>query len=258
METEKSTPTIPTKALQARIREAYDRQQQDWSREQLILDNLAMVRHIAQKVAANLPRRPDMEELISAGTLGLVQAARSFDPARGNEFSTYAYIRVRGAIVDELRRRSFVPVSVHGRIRAVRDAWQACAAEYGRPPTNQELADRAGLSVDDLHRVMEDARNQQFMSIHGLTEDGPALTAMLPCRSEDSPSHAAERRELLERLAQAIRDLPDKERKVILLYYERDLTMKETAAVLEVTESRVSQLHASAVFKLSCQLKDLK
>ncbi|KKL24849.1 hypothetical protein LCGC14_2411230, partial [marine sediment metagenome] len=108
---------MPAEAKRARVNEAYAQQSRALVEEKLILRHLPMVRHIVQKVAAHLPRRWDVEDLVSAGTLGLVRAARQFDPARGTEFSTYAYIRIRGAVIDELRQRSFVPSSVHERIR---------------------------------------------------------------------------------------------------------------------------------------------
>jgi len=244
-------------ALRARIRQAYDQPSRALAEEKLILDHLPMVRHIVQKVAAHLPPSTDTEDLISAGTLGLVHAAKQFDASRRTEFSTYAYIRIRGAVIDELRQRSFVSPGVHQRVRAIQKAWRECLGPDGRPPDDEELARAAGLSLEQLYRTLEEARNQHFLSIHGLTEDAPALPAFLPPDQGPTPDQQLQRKELIEALARAIRELPEKERKTILLYYERDLNMKETAEVLHVTESRVSQLHASALFKLSMKLGSL-
>ncbi len=199
--TSKTTGPVPTKALRARINAAYAEQSRALFEEKLIVDHLPMVRHIVQKVTAHLPWKPELEDLISAGTLGLVRAARHFDCSRQVAFSTYAYIRIRGAVIDELRQRSFVSSEAHGRIRTIRTAYEEHLAAGGRPPTDEEL---------------------------------------------------------IQALSAAIQELPEKERLTILLYYERDLTMKEAGEVLKVSESRVSQLHASALFKLSMELRNLQ
>lgn len=246
---------VPPEALRARANEAYARQSREALEEKLILDHLPLVRHIVNKVAGHLSRRPDLEDLISAGTLGLVKAARAYDSGRDAEFKTYAYIRVRGAVIDELRGRSFVPSTVYTQIHKIEEAYQRLAAETGQAPADERLAAELGVSVGQLYRTLEEARKQHFLSIHGLSEDGPALGPFIPADGSPSPEAQAERNELLTRLAEAIRELPARDRTILLLYYERDLTMKETAKVLSVTESRVSQLHASALFKLAMKLR---
>jgi len=244
------------KALQAKATETYASGSRDAREQEWIVSHLPLVRHVVQKITANLSRGADADDLISAGTLGLVKAARAFDPAKHAEFKTYAYIRIRGAILDELRGRSFAPPQVRRTIRQVREAYQAFVSENGRPPDDQELAARAGLAIEKLYLSLEDARRQHFLSIHSLADDErPALDALLPADETDSPEPQAERNELLERLALAIREMPERDRTLILLYYERDLTMKEAAEVLGVTESRVSQMHAAALFRLSMKLR---
>lgn len=254
-ETSKTLPgAIPTDALRAKISEAYARQSREAEEERRILENLPMVRRIAHKVASYLHRSLDMEDLISAGTVGLVQAARAYDPDKNAEFKTYAFIRIRGAIIDEMRGRSFVPSTVHKQIRHVRQAFQRLTAQIGRPPGDAELAREADLSEEQLYRTLQEARTQQFLSIHGMSEESPAMASLAPADDAPSPGEQVERKELAARLAEAIRELPQRDRRLILLYYDRDLTMKEIAAVLDLTESRVSQLHASALFKLSMKL----
>jgi len=243
-------------ALRARISRDYARESREALEQQWILDHLPLVRHVVGKVVGSLSYRGDAEDLISAGTLGLVKAARAFDPGRDSEFKTYAYIRIRGAVLDELRQRSFVPASVHGQLRGIRRAYEALAAENGEPPSDEDLAARAGLSSRDLHRTLAAARKQNFLSIHGLDENHPVLGAFVPPADTEAPDAQAERKEMLEKLAEAIRELPRRDRLVVLLYYERDLTMKETAQVLGITESRISQIHASALFKLSMKLRE--
>ena len=254
-ETHKPTPTpIPTDALRAKVAEAYTQQTRAADEERWILDNLPLVRHIANKITANLSGRIDIEDLISAGTVGLVRAARAYDTTRDAEFRTYAYIRVRGAIIDELRGRSFVPGAVHKRIQQVGQAYQTLLGELGRPPGDVELAQQAGMSQEELYQTFQEARKQHFLSIHGLSDDGPVLPALVPKDKSPSPQAQVERKEMLVRMTEAITKLPKKERIVLLLYYRRDLTMKEIAQVLDLTESRVSQIHAGALFKLSVRL----
>lgn len=249
-----AAPGIAPEALRARISEAYARQSREASEERWILDNLPLVRHIAQKIAANLRGRVELDDLISAGTVGLVRAARAFDPTRDAEFRTYAYIRVRGAILDELRGRSFMPMSVHKQLQHVRHVYQRLLSEQGKPPADEDLAREAGVSADDLYHTLQEARKQNFLSIHGLGDEDSTGGSLMPADAGPGPAAQVERKELLARMARAIAEMPKKDRTVLLLYYERDLTMKEIAAVLEVTESRVSQLHASAIFKLSMTL----
>ena len=252
-QTDSAPRTAPPENLRTKAQEAYARESRQASEDQQILQYLPLVRHIVQKVSANLRGQVDAEDLISAGTLGLVRAARAFDPSKHAEFKTYAYIRVHGAVIDELRSRSFASSSVYRQVRRIRDAHQQLTAELGRPPHDDELAGRAGLSLAAYYRTVQEARRQHFLSIHGLTEDDPALASLLQADTA-SPDREAEKRELVRRLAAAIQELSERDRQVILLYYERDLTMKEVAEVLEVTESRISQVHASALFKLSMKL----
>ena len=245
---------VAARAMQARASRAYVGQLREANEEQWILQNLPMVRCIAGKIAAYLPQGADMEDLISAGTLGLVRAARAYDPEKDAEFRTYAYIRIRGAIIDELRRRSFVPSAIFHDLRRIEKAYRKLIAERGELPTDDEISKEANMSQEQMYRTLQKARTQHFLSIHGLSEDEPAMKSLMPVDSAPSPERQAEHNELMARMAQAIRDLPERDRLLLLLYYERDLSMKEIAEVLDITESRVSQLHASALFKLSMKL----
>jgi len=245
----------PPTALRKRARKAYADQSREAFEEKLILDYLPLVRHVVTRVAEHLRPPDDLEDLISAGTVGLIKAARGYDASRQTEFKTYAYIRIRGAVIDELRRRSFVPSAVHAKVRRIRAAHEQIAAARGRAPTNEEIAEAVGMALPELYRTLEEARNQHFLSIHGLTDQESPMGDFLPSADQASPDAQAERAELRQRLARAITELPEKERLVILLYYERELTMKETAEVLKVTESRVSQLHAGAILRLSAKLR---
>ena len=220
------------------------------------MDTLPMVRRIVSKIAGQMSQQADMDELISAGTLGLVKAARAYDPSHDAEFRTYAYIRIRGAVIDELRSRSFVPVAVHGEIKRMQEAYRRLSSVHNRPPGDEELASEMGIATSELYSLMEEARRRHFLHIHGLSDEPSAMESLAPVDRGPSPQSQVERQELAGRLAAAIASLPQRDRHILLLYYERELTMKEVAAVLRVTESRVSQLHASALMKLAMKMKE--
>ena len=246
---------MPTKMLQARASQAYASQSRQSLEEKWILQHLPLVRHIVSKITEMRTQRADVDDLISAGTLGLVRAAHAYDSTRKAEFKTYAYIRIRGAVIDEMRSRSFVPAATFGQLRRIESAHQKLSGEQGQPPGDDELAAEVGISLEQLYRTLQEARKTHFLSIHGLVEDEPSMVSLVPPDKAPSPDVEVQRKEMSQRLAKAIKELPKRDRMILLLYYERDLTMKETAQVLDVTESRVSQLHASALFKLSMKLK---
>jgi len=252
----KTHPAASPEALRAKISQAYARQSREALEERWILECLPMVRHIARKITSYLSRDVEIEDLISAGTVGLVKAARTYDPDKDTQFKTYAYIRIRGAIIDELRGRSFVPAAIHAQIKNIRRAHESFLSVNGRTPDDAELARQAGISQDQLYRTLQEARKRHFLSIHGLSEDQPTMEGLAMTDKSPSPEAQAERKETLQRMTKAIAELPKRDRLLLLLYYERDLTMKEIAEVLELTESRVSQLHAGALFKLSMKLKE--
>jgi RNA polymerase sigma factor for flagellar operon FliA len=244
----------PPPAVRARAMQAYAVQSRALLEERWILDHIPLVKHIVNKVMVHARGKSDLEDLISAGTVGLVKAAKSFDPAREVEFKTYAYIRIRGAVIDELRRNSFVPSNVHQELRRIEEIYRRMSAKTGRPPSDEQLAREAKLPLEKLYKILQEGRNQHFLSIHGLSDETSTLQGLVPPDHEPGPAQQAERKEMLEVLTEALMELSERDRHVLLLYYERDLTMKETAQVLGVTESRVSQLHASALFKLSMKL----
>ena len=254
--TDKTAPDATLdKTLRAKATEAYASQSRESLEDKWILDYLPLVRHIVQKVTAQFSlNNAGMEDLISAGTLGLVKAARGFDPTKNARFKTYAYLRIRGAVIDELRGRSFLPSTGHAQIRRIRKIYRQYTETNGHPPGDEKLAAEVGISLQRLYRVLEGARKQHFLSIHGLSEEQPALGPLVPADDSPTPDVQAERKESLGRLAQGIQELPKRDRLILLLYYDRDLTMKEVAAVLDITESRVSQLHASSLFRLSAKL----
>lgn len=243
-----------TAALRARMTQAYAKQSRAAMEEKWILDHMPLVKHIVSRVMVHAKGKTDFDDLISAGMVGLVKAAKSFDLARGVGFKTYAYIRVRGAVIDELRQVSFVPSNVHQDLRRIQETYRQLSAQVGQTPTDEQLARAVKMPLEKLYKTLEEGRRQHFLSIHGLSEESSALQSLVPPDRNPGPREEAERKEMLQSLTDALLELPERDRHVLLLYYERDLTMKETAQVLGVTESRISQLHASALFKLSVKL----
>jgi RNA polymerase sigma factor for flagellar operon FliA len=223
-----------------------------------IAELLPMVHKIARRVVTYLKPPLSFEDMVSAGIVGLVKAARDFDPSHQAEFKTYAYIRIKGAILDELRGWSFMPENLRKRISKAQQLSRKITEQTGTAPTDTELAKKLGITVEELYETFEKARAQHFISLDGFCEDSPMLSNMLTSSYSVPPEEMIERQELVEKLTEAIRQLSERKRQVILLYYHQQLTMKQIAEILEITESRVSQLHASALFNLSVKLRQWK
>ncbi|MBN1125644.1 MAG: FliA/WhiG family RNA polymerase sigma factor [Sedimentisphaerales bacterium] len=248
---DKTSSMAPMATVAAR---AYGQHVRQARADQLVLEYLPLVHKIVAQVVSYLHPPLSKDDLISAGTIGLVKAARDYDPSREAEFKTYAYIRIRGAVIDELRSWSFAPSSLKKQFDQAQEIQQDMIERTGYVPTDEELADQMDMSLDQLYRMFEHARARHFLSIHGVGDESPALGELLAADT-DRPGQCLEQQELLEKLAEAIQGLPKRQRQIILLYYTRELTMKQIAEVLGVTESRVSQLHAAALFKLSSKLR---
>lgn len=244
-------------ALKGKALKAYSHHTRQAREDKLILEYLPLVHRVVGQVVSYLQPPMTREDLVSAGTIGLVKAARDYDAAHQTEFKTYAYIRVRGAILDELRSWSFAPSNLKKQYDQAQQVLQEMTGLEGEMPSDGDLADRLQMPVEKMYKMFENARTRHFLSIHGLSDEAPALGESLTADSED-PDESLERQELIEKLARAIQDLPTKQRRIIILYYTRDLTMKQIASMMEITESRISQLHAAALTKLAARLKSWK
>lgn len=216
-------------------------------RDDLILEHLWLVRHITGKITAQLPPETDIANLESAGVLGLVEAATKFNPERGVKFVSYAYPRVRGAILDELRRNCPLPQQMMERVSKVRKAYE----EIEGKATVDRLAASSGLTQDEVSDCLSAMRLTRMISWEGEAE---ALEAQLTDR-ESRPDVQAERAEQKQLLAQGIASLSERERLVVTLYYLEDLRLKEIGQVLQLSESRVSRLLSSALFHLGEYVK---
>ncbi len=237
---------------------AYGAQMSRHRQDALIVQYLPLVHRIVQQVGAYLRPPLSRDDLVSAGTIGLVKAARDYDASKDAEFKTYAYIRIRGAVIDELRGWSFTPPTTKKLLDQVSAAADRHLQQHGTPASDEYIAKALGLTLDKLYQVYETARARHFLSISGGGSDddpAPALGNILAADGEHLPEDRLAREELQQALAGAIETLPEKQRHIILLYYHRQLTMKQVSEVMDLTESRISQLHAAALFKLSAQLK---
>lgn len=223
-----------------------------------ILELLPLVHSIARRAVSYVKPPLSLDDLVSAGTVGLLKAARDFDACHEAEFRTYAYIRIKGAILDELRRACLLPSNVGKRIRQATELSRQIAEQTGSIPTDEELADKLGIEVEEVYALFESARAQHFVSIDTVNEEEPALGEVLASSDTASPDSRLEKAELLERLTEAMQGLDKRRLQIIVLYYHQHLTMKQIADLLEITESRVSQLHASALFSLSTELEQWK
>jgi RNA polymerase sigma factor for flagellar operon FliA len=237
---------------------AYSDQKKRTVDNEQIAQFLPMVRKIARRVITYLKPPLSFEDLVSAGTVGLVKAAGDFDPSYQADFKTYAYIRIKGAILDELRRWSFIPANRNKQVHNVTELARQITEQTGTVPTDAELADKLGVTVDEIYRTFEIARARRFVSIDGFGEDIPARSNTLVATKTAGPDKQIEQSELTEELAEAIQQLSERRRQIILLYYQQCLTMKQIADALKITEARVSQLHASALFNLSVKLRKWK
>jgi RNA polymerase sigma factor for flagellar operon FliA len=226
-------------------------------RDQLIVQYAPLVKYVLGRMAVSLPGVLDHDDLLSYGTIGLIQAVDRFDPTQGVKFETYAIQRIRGAILDAIRSLHPQSRDAHRRGREVERAYDALVERNGRMPTNQEVADHLGLDLAEFHvRLLE--ASTTTVSLNAPTrEDGEQTTLLDQLTDDDAPEVASlvERREVHAALVEAIEDLPERERLTVSLYYYEELTLKEISQVLGVSTSRVSQLHAAALFKLRAALR---
>lgn len=227
--------------------------------ESLLLEHLPIVRYLARRIHERLPQHVDMEDLVSAGVVGLMDAFAKFDPEKKVQFRSYAQFRIRGAIIDSLRTLDWSPRELRRKGRAVEEAVRVLTARLGRPPGEAEVAGEMDLSLDEYQQLLGDLKGLEIGTLHvERNEDsGEEELAYIPGRPDEDPLFRCLRGELEDRLAEAIDHLPDRERLVMTLYYYEEMTMREIGLALGVVESRVSQMHASAVVHLRAALRDL-
>jgi len=227
--------------------------------ERVLLDHLPIVRFLARRIHERLPQHVDIEDLVSAGVVGLMDAFSKFDASKKVQFRSYAQFRIRGSILDSLRTLDWSPRELRRKGRAVEEAIRQLTSRLGRAPNEAEVAAEMALELEEYQQLLGDLKGLEIGTLHmERNEDsGEEELAYVPGRPEEDPLFRCLRGELEERLAEAIQNLPDRERLVMSLYYYEEMTMREIGLALGVVESRVSQVHASAVVHLRAALKDL-
>jgi RNA polymerase sigma factor FliA len=227
--------------------------------ERILLEHLPIVRFLARRIHERLPQHVDIEDLVSAGVVGLMDAFAKFDPAKKVQFRSYAQFRIRGAILDSLRTLDWSPRELRRKGRAIEEAIRVLTGRLGRAPGEIEVAEELGVELDEYQQLLGDLKGLEIGTLHieHNEDSGEEELAYVPGRPEEDPLFRCLRGELEERLTEAIANLPDRERLVMTLYYYEEMTMREIGLALGVVESRVSQVHASAVMRLRAALKDL-
>lgn len=226
-------------------------EQVDNRHESLIMAHMAMVKRVAIHLKARIPPFMELDELIQVGMVGLIEAARSFDPTRGHEFENYALSRVRGAILDEVRRQSFLPRSAVAFNKNENEALHVLGAELGRAPTQAELAEFMGKDLEEFQKERGQAKRFETFSMEVVNDE----VMSMPADMTQQPEVMVEEAEFMQAVVDAIEHLPERERLVMSLYYVEELNLKEIGEVLGVSESRVSQILSTVVKKLRQQLQ---
>ncbi len=229
--------------------------------EELVQEYLPLVKTVVGRLAMTLPPHVDGEDLYSAGLTGLLSAVRQYDPTAGTSFETYARLRIRGSVFDELRRMDWVPRSVHTKARKVQAVMQQLEQKKGAAPTDEEMAKALQIPLEEYHRLLEEIRPATFVCLDAAfstdTDDNLSQYESLADNRQEDPSNGAFRREVAQLLVERLEQLPEMQRKVLALYYYEDLRLREIAEVFGLTESRICQIHAQAVLSIKSQLQKL-
>ncbi len=237
--------------------------QQEANRDALILEHLPQIKYIAHRISAKLPSHVELNDLVSAGVLGLLDAVEKFDPSRGVKFKTYAELRVKGAILDSLRNLDWAPRSLRKRSKDLEKVYKELEQRLGRPATDKEVSDELGIELDEFYELVDQIKGLNLGSFHEMASqeddrNSEPLIKYIPDAPQMDPFFVFHKSEIRSLLGGAIETLPKKERLVVSLYYYDELTMKEIGKVLGVNESRVSQLHTKAMLRLRTKLRKFR
>jgi RNA polymerase sigma factor FliA len=221
---------------------------------ELVEHYLPLVKAVVGRLAMTLPAHASIEDLHSAGLVGLLQALRSYRPGSAASFETFARFRIRGAVLDELRRMDWVPRSVHDKARKLQEVMMDLEQRHGRNPTDQEMADEMELSLEEYRHLLDEVRPAAFVHLDSVLQndgsDPTPLHEFISDEEQESPPEMTSRRELVQLVLKKLERLPEMQRKVLALYYCEDLRLKEIAAVFGLTESRICQIHGQAILAI--------
>ncbi|MGP1587805.1 MAG: RNA polymerase sigma factor WhiG [Treponemataceae bacterium] len=231
--------------------------------DKFIRQYMPLVKYVAGKISIGMPGSVDFDDLVGYGQFGLLDAINKFEPEKNVKFKTYAVTRIRGAIFDELRAMDWVPRSVRAKAREIEDAIAELESKLGRSPTDAEIADSLGISEDEFHQAELKVSGTSMLSLNDVWYSGDDADRMsvgdvIEAPSSLNPDVIVEREEIRKVIVGAINELPEKEKMVLVLYYHEDMTFREIGQVLEVSESRVSQLHAKANQRLRAKLTNVR
>jgi RNA polymerase sigma factor for flagellar operon FliA len=234
------------------------------SEEQMVLQYAPLIKYIASRLALRLPSHISQEDLVSSGILGLIDAVHKFDPGKNISFKTYAEFRIKGAMLDELRSLDWIPRSVRKKVNLIDKAYAQLEKNLGRPAEAEEVAELLGLELSEFHQLLDETKAVSLVALEsprslldsrmGIMEF--ELQDILPDEKARDSFWSVRLAELQEIMIQAIEALPDKEKLLISLYYYEELTMKEIGQIMGYTESRISQLHSQAMYRLRHKLRE--
>ncbi|OGK08282.1 MAG: hypothetical protein A2W80_12290 [Candidatus Riflebacteria bacterium GWC2_50_8] len=255
--------------LKARLQDEEDQQlweQYKTNHDQRIKDALIMkyasfVKYVAGRIAVNLPSNVEFDDLVSYGILGLIDAIDKYDSDRNVKFKTYAKTRIRGAIFDELRVLDWTPRSIRQKARKLEKAYAKLEGKLGRDARDEEIAEYLNIDISELHKLFDETKKSLLLSLDEIfydDEEGSSRFDFIEDQKSDNPQSKIEEAEAKKILADAISKLSDRERMVITLYYYEELTSKEIGKILGVSDSRVSQLHTTAILRLRGRLSRIK
>ncbi|MFW5808609.1 MAG: RNA polymerase sigma factor WhiG [Spirochaetota bacterium] len=232
-------------------------------RDYFVIKYAPLVKYVAGKVSMGMPQNIEFDDLVSYGIFGLIDAINKYDPARGIKFKTYAMTRIRGSIFDELRSIDWIPRSIRQKAKEIETIIAELENKLGRTVEDEEISKELGISLEEFHSILNKVSGTSIVSLNDiwyLGDDNDELSIMETLEAPDNmnPDVLIEKEEIKEHIVEAIKKLPDKEKKVIVLYYYEDLTLKEIGQVLDVTESRISQLHTKAIMRLRGRLGRIK
>ncbi len=220
----------------------------------LLEQHTVLVKRIAYHLLARLPASVIVDDLIQSGMIGLLEAANNFDNSKGASFETFAGIRIRGAMLDEIRRGDWVPRSVHKNSRMISEAIKSLEAEYGRDVTDLEVSEKLDISINDYHHMLNEVSAGKILGIDdlGVSED---VIDIAHGHQQNEPYANIEHSIFKKSLAECISSLPEREALVLSLYYDEELNLREIGQVLDVSESRVSQIHSQAMHRLKARMQ---
>ncbi len=232
-------------------------------RDKFIRQYMPLVKYVAGKVSVGMPGSVDFDDLVGYGQFGLLDAINKFDPEKNVKFKTYAVTRIRGAIFDELRTLDWVPRSVRQKSREIEDTIVQLESKLGRPASDSEVANAMGISEDEYHQTILKVSGTSVLSLNDVWYSGEesehvSIGDCIESPTSLNPDVIVEREEIRRVIIEAINELPEKEKMVLVLYYHEDMTFKEIGQVLEVSESRVSQLHTKANLRLRAKLTNVR